>query len=324
MEQDKFMERIEDAQALYKRDDSRDRDEPFILYYFRRMVEAGVAKLRHEHRDQDGNRYLLVGVDPLEADLFHVLRNSFFYLLAQPDGRILHSGIIEKEATSFSAKAEIKISYTNQGVPQDYAQAADWYRKAADQGVARAQFNLGVLYDQGQGVPQDYAQAADWYRKAASQGIADAQYNLGLAYDQGRGVPQDYAQAVDWYRKAADQGNADAQLNLGVLYDHGQGVPQDYAQAVDWFQKAADQGVARAQFNLGLAYAKGQGVPQDYITAYKWVVIAHTIAKPMSKLYKASGKFMAALGSEMTAAQIAQAQREASAWYRQYEAKHQP
>jgi TPR repeat protein len=54
------------------------------------------------------------------------------------------------------------------------------YRKAADQGNARAQFNLGVLYANGQGVAQDYAEAARWYRKAADQGHADAQNNLGL------------------------------------------------------------------------------------------------------------------------------------------------
>ena len=76
-----------------------------------------------------------------------------------------------------------------------------WYRKAADQGYALAQTNLGVMYAQGRGVPQDYAQAMQWYRKAADQGIAHAQYNLGVMYAQGQGVAQDYAQAVQWYRK---------------------------------------------------------------------------------------------------------------------------
>jgi hypothetical protein len=52
------------------------------------------------------------------------------------------------------------------------------------------------LYDQGHGVPQDYAQAAIWYRKAAEQGLALAQSNLGVLYEEGRGVPKDYAQAA--------------------------------------------------------------------------------------------------------------------------------
>jgi hypothetical protein len=52
--------------------------------------------------------------------------------------------------------------YKGHGVPQDYAAAVSWYRKAADQGDANAQGNLGVMYAKGQGVPQDYVQAHKW------------------------------------------------------------------------------------------------------------------------------------------------------------------
>ena len=62
---------------------------------------------------------------------------------------------------------------------QDYAEAARWFRKAADQGLAEAQFNLGIMYDGGQGVAQDYAEAVRWFRKAADQSLAAAQFNLG-------------------------------------------------------------------------------------------------------------------------------------------------
>ena len=55
-----------------------------------------------------------------------------------------------------------------QGVVLDYALAMIWFRKAADQGDAVAQNNLGTMYDHGQGVPQDYAQAHMWYNLAAS------------------------------------------------------------------------------------------------------------------------------------------------------------
>ena len=65
------------------------------------------------------------------------------------------------------------------------------------------------MYEQGHGVPQDYAEAVKWYRKAADQGDAFAQYNLGVMYDNGEGVPQDQAEAVKWYRKAAEQGDAE-------------------------------------------------------------------------------------------------------------------
>jgi hypothetical protein len=59
--------------------------------------------------------------------------------------------------------------YANgQGVSEDAAQAVVWYRKAADQGVARAQFNLGVMYGRGQGVSQDYIEAHKWMTLAAA------------------------------------------------------------------------------------------------------------------------------------------------------------
>ena len=112
------------------------------------------------------------------------------------------------------------------------------------------------MYYHGAGVPQDYAEAVKWYRKAGEQGYAGAQYNLGFMYAKGKGVPQDYAEAGKWYRKAAAQGLAEAQNNLGIMYAKGKGVPQDYHEAAKWYRKAAEQGLAEAQNNLDLMYAK--------------------------------------------------------------------
>jgi len=67
------------------------------------------------------------------------------------------------------------------------------------------------MYEQGRGgITKDDAEAARWYRKAADQGNADAQTNLGIMYRDGRGVPQDQNEAALWFRKAAAQGNAKA------------------------------------------------------------------------------------------------------------------
>ena len=85
-----------------------------------------------------------------------------------------------------------------------------------------------------------------WYRKAAEQGVAEAQYNLGVMYDNGRGVRQDDAQAVHWYRKAAEQGNVEAQHNLGAMYANGQGVRQDHKIAKEWLGKACDNGLQQS------------------------------------------------------------------------------
>ena len=201
---------------------------------------------------------------------------------------------------SFSARC------TRQGVPHDDAQAFAWFRKAAEQGNAQAQFNLGVMYGLGQGVPHDDTQAVAWFLKAAEQGNAYAQTNLGVMYKDGRGVAPDDARAVAWYSKAAEQKDAVAQYGLGVMYREGRGVAQDDAEAAQWFRKAAEQGnltpnlisasctrkagalrkttqkrsngTARllsretptAQSSLGFMYAEGRGVRRDYTQAVAW------------------------------------------------------
>ena len=70
------------------------------------------------------------------------------------------------------------------------------------------------MYSYGEGVPQDYKKAIEWYQKAAEQGHADAQYNLGWIYEKGRGVSADNYKALEWYEKAAVQGVAMAQEGI--------------------------------------------------------------------------------------------------------------
>ena len=70
------------------------------------------------------------------------------------------------------------------------------------------------MYAEGEGVEQDYTEAAKWFRKAAEQGDAVAQYTLGIMYSEGEGVSQDYKKAVKWFRKAAEQGDSAAQVKV--------------------------------------------------------------------------------------------------------------
>ncbi len=194
-------------------------------------------------------------------------------------------GYYEKAITGdAAAQASLGYQYYKQ---KDYASAVYWYQKAAEQGYARAQFNLGNCYAHGNGVTQDYAEAVKWWRKAAAQGYANAQHNLGYCYESGNGVTKDFAEAVKWYRKAAEQGYARAQCNLGACYYNGEGVTKDYAEAVKWYRKAAEKGNARAQFNLGLCYEFAKGVTKDYAEAVKWYRKAaaqgHTRAKDQLK-----------------------------------------
>ena len=131
----------------------------------------------------------------------------------------------------------------------DYETAVNEFLLLAEAENAPAQYNLGVMYENGFGVQQDYAEAVTWYRKAAVQGLPLAEYTLGFIYEKGFGVQQDYAEAVTWYRKAAVQRLPLAEYTLGWMYYDGLGVSRDYGEAMRWFRKAAEQGLANDRSN---------------------------------------------------------------------------
>ncbi|MBM4128419.1 MAG: sel1 repeat family protein [Nitrospira sp.] len=84
----------------------------------------------------------------------------------------------------------------------EYTQAARLFSPLAEQGVASAQFYLGLMHEKGRGVRQDYPTALTWFRKAAAQGFVGPQSNLGLMYERGRGVRKDLVRAFMWYHLA--------------------------------------------------------------------------------------------------------------------------
>lgn len=124
----------------------------------------------------------------------------------------------------------------------DYETAyREWLPLARNDDPA-AQRNIGHLYRSGLGVPQDFAEAARWYRRAAELGLASAQVNLGSMYLQGQGVAEDPKEAALWFERAARQGHPIAQYNLGAMHLKGLGVPRSEPHALGWLNLAARQG----------------------------------------------------------------------------------
>jgi TPR repeat protein len=117
----------------------------------------------------------------------------------------------------------------------------------AGHGDAEAQFSLGVKFAR-DGAAQDYAQAAEWYLKAADQSHSLAQFNLGIMYASGQGVPRDEAKSRVWMQKAADLGDAGAQYNIGMKHHRAsldglpEAAPESRIQAYKWLQLSAAQG----------------------------------------------------------------------------------
>lgn len=156
-------------------------------------------------------------------------------------------------------------------------------KKAAEQGDAEAQLELGRIYDTGYkdevyiyDVKTDDVESAKWFRKAAEQGNAEAMHELAVCYNFGNGVPKDANEAFYWHKKAAEAGNIQSQYEMGQIFyfvrtylsDYSRVVEKDYTEAFKWYKMAATTD-AQAQHRLGYMYEYGLGVDQDYSEAMK-------------------------------------------------------
>ena len=153
-----------------------------------------------------------------------------------------------------------------------------WTRKAAERGIAQAQFALGELYI----ARGDAKSAVSWYRKAIAQGHHNAYYKLGQLLEKGaKGISADRSESRHLFNIAASEfdvhaqkGDATAQNTLAGMYEKGQGVGKNIKIAAKWYDAAAHQGYALAQLNLGRLYASGSGVPRSTYQAAYWLDLA--------------------------------------------------
>jgi TPR repeat protein len=150
---------------------------------------------------------------------------------------LLLAGLVAGAAAARAGINEDALAAYSRG---DYAAALELWRPLAERGDPTAAFWLGACHDLGHGTVENNALAAQWYRKAAEQGHANAQHNLAHLYEVGELQAGNYGTvaAATWYRRAADQGYRPAQVNLGVLYFSGRGVKRDLVQAYKWFTLA--------------------------------------------------------------------------------------
>ena len=189
-----------------------------------------------------------------------------------------------------------------------YANACEWFRKAANKGDIISMSNLGQMYYEGlPGVEKNKELAFDWYAKAAQKNDAVAQYYLGVMYGNGetRSGVKDYKKALYWLQLALDNGQSEAQAAINhfkqemsdekdVYTGYDSNTPsnnhtastiaelqemftkgvnyfssQDYINALKWFRKGAEQGFSPAQFFLGVMYHSGLGVEKNLGEAVK-------------------------------------------------------
>jgi TPR repeat protein len=196
------------------------------------------------------------------------------------------------------------------GIPLNEAEAARWYKLAADRGDRDAMFalaifhmsrkgglhdrneaakllaaaaklghsaaayDLGLLYLEGLQLPQDIGRAADLFKLAANEGNSEAQYALATLYKDGKGVPQNLPEAARLLAAASLADNLDAQVEYAIALFNGTGIPKDEARAAALFRKAALRGSPIAQNRLARLLTIGQGMPMNPTEALKWHLIA--------------------------------------------------
>lgn len=195
------------------------------------------------------------------------------------------------------------LLYTD-GIAGEYdeKEASAYLLKAANLGLAAAQYHLALRYIIGLGITQDIEKGLKELVKAAEQndpnaindaialknnleeGLQQISFNyltsfsypsyeakgkLGHYYSNGWGCPQNLKKAFDCYKEAALMGIAEAQYDLGICYRFGQGVRQDYGQAVLWYENAVRQDFPKAMVNLGIMYDHGMSVAKNEAQAFE-------------------------------------------------------
>jgi hypothetical protein len=211
-----------------------------------------------------------------------------------------------------AGQPEALLALAAQWREHDPALAAEATRRAAEAGLAEAQFQHAAALTGGQGGQggpggPEVPEALEWYRRAAEQGHAGALCAIGLAHRNGHGLPRDPDAAARYFQAAADRGHAPGRWNLALMIAAGsEAMPRDLPaamaacreaadagfvpaqatmgvlcaavgrpdEAVHWWRQAAERGDAEAQFNLAQALATGRGAPADAKAAFDWFLRA--------------------------------------------------
>ncbi|CAN5424003.1 hypothetical protein BH11PSE11_BH11PSE11_01760 [soil metagenome] len=216
-------------------------------------------------------------------------RNLGHYYLAQR--RVDYPRAIfwlEKATSDKDPLDELELATIYQQIGGEVAhKRMHWLRKAANHGVAEAQFQYGVQHQVS--VPKQYAKALYWYQRADAQGHREAPLSIAKMYNLGWGVERDHVEEANWLCKAAqrkngnaihsmqyindclkevaERGSSVAQYRLAYLLENPIGERHDYINAAIWYRKAAEQGESGSFYALGDLYARGLGVPQDPVLA---------------------------------------------------------
>lgn len=160
------------------------------------------------------------------------------------------------------------------GAEQNNEIAFNCFRISAEQGMAESQYLLACCYFEGLGTAQNNELGMQWCENAAENGIAEAQYHLACQLLDGNGVVQDIERGLKYLQRAADQEIHHAEMRLAECYAQGFGVEKSDELAFQWYEKAAKEEIAEAQFEVAKRHFEGKGVDKSYANGMEWMIRA--------------------------------------------------
>ena len=168
-----------------------------------------------------------------------------------------------------------RLCYEGVIVPPNDEGAEKWWKLAAEQEHAKAQWRLGELYasrhtrgetDKEMGshsAARDIEQARLWLEKAALQGVVEAMGMRGS-------LETAHGDAIQWYRMGAEHGDMDCMYASGEICLENRGEAANRQEAIKWFRSAAEQGHKGAPYVLGRIFEEGEGVDKDLEVAARY------------------------------------------------------
>lgn len=201
--------------------------------------------------------------DSIESSLLDLLmselKNSILNLisdLSSPDGKTSNS--LGTVSEILSKKMWEMIQHCIR--LEEEVKASRLLKLLADMGDARAQFEIGIVYNDA----KDFKSASQYYHLACEKNYGKAFSNLGWYYNMGIFVNQDNAKALELYSRGFKLGDVNSIYNLAMCYDKGIGVPRDIQYASDLYWQGTLMGHKMSLNKLAICYKQGIGVRQDY------------------------------------------------------------
>jgi TPR repeat protein len=212
------------------------------------------------------------------------------------------------------------LLWDGRGIPRDLIAGASYFRLAADNGVAEAQYCYGIWLLACSVGDQNIEKAARYLKLSAETGNPDGQFvvagmaengigifdsvDLDLAvrnYERcsdlrparaacfawclqtGRGIPIDFTVAAEFFKKAADSNDANGLNGFGCCLERGEGVDPDIDRAISYYRSAATLFHPDALYNFGRCREYGRGIDRDLNQAVKYYRLAAEMNNPAAQ-----------------------------------------